>query len=139
MPDDYLASLVPEDRAARYDFSGADPRAPQTIVAVDGTCLVGFATIGPADAGDPLDTGQLLALYVDPGALGQGFGRALVEHARMRLAARGCSRAVLWVLVGNVRAERFYEKDGWSRSGGRRTQRVWGLDVDEVQFDRPLC
>ncbi|MBV8804022.1 MAG: hypothetical protein JO042_03220, partial [Sinobacteraceae bacterium] len=35
LPDEYLASLKPEDRARRYNFGSTDPLLPQTLVAVE--------------------------------------------------------------------------------------------------------
>ena len=139
MPDEYLDALRPEDRAARYDFSGLRPDAPSTLVAVEGDDVIGFSTFGPnADDAAGL-TGDVLALYVDPDKWGCGAGRALIAETRTRFIARGYTRAVLWVLVGNARAERFYERDGWARTGVRRTARVWGIDVDESQFETRLA
>ena len=58
--------------------------------------------------------------------------------ARERLARTGCVDAVLWVLVGNERADRFYRVDGWLPDGARRRVEAWGIDVDEVRMHRPL-
>jgi hypothetical protein len=46
--------------------------------------------------------------------------------------------AILWVLVGNVRAERFYLKDRWSPDGVLRTQEVWGIKINDVRYQRQL-
>lgn len=137
LPDAYLDALRPEDRAVRYDFSGRDG-TPTTIVAVDGDAVLGFATFGRCDDDAAHDIGELMALYVDPGIWGEGAGSALIVEARSRLVAGGFVRARLWVLVGNARAERFYERDGWRRTGARRSQRIWGIDLDEHGFERRL-
>ena len=52
--------------------------------------------------------GRLHLLYIDPGALGQGIGHALMSHALSTFAAWGCERATLWVLEGNSHAISFY-------------------------------
>jgi len=44
----------------------------------------------------------------------------------------------LWVLAGNVRAERFYRADQWAPDGHNRTAPVWGLDVAEFRYQRTL-
>lgn len=171
LPEAYLHSLRPEDRAGRYRFSppvadapvgyrphgGPGPElgdapgpvsrptrpgletvsGPETLVAVDGDELIGFATVGDAP-GEPAGTGELMALYVDPPAWGSGIGRGLIAAARARLVERGMDTGVLWVLAGNARAERFYRSDGWSDDGGRRTVEVWGVVVDELRYRRAL-
>jgi hypothetical protein len=61
-----------------------------------------------------------------------------VSAARARLFDLGFRQAVLWVLVGNVRAERFYRIDRWAPDGRRRTESVWGVTVDETSYQRTL-
>ena len=138
LPDEYLDSLRPHERAARYDLGATGPGLPSTIVAVADGSVRGFATTGAARDPDVAGAGEVLALYVDPPAWGSGVGRRLMAEARARLGARGHRRAVLWVMVGNVRAQRFYDRDRWAPDGLRRTDEVWGTAVDEVRYRRPL-
>lgn len=138
LPDDYLDQLRPEDRAQKYDFANLDPLKPQTIVAVEEGLIQGFATTAPSRDSNLAGHGELYALYVDPEQWGRGIGVALVSAARARLFNLGFRNAVLWVLVGNVRAERFYQNDKWAADGQRRTDTVWGLMVDEVRYQREI-
>jgi GNAT superfamily N-acetyltransferase len=138
LPDDYLNQLRPEDRASRYDFTSLDPLLPLTIVAVNDGVIQGFATTAPARDPDLATCGELYALYVDPAHWGQGIGVALISAARARLFELGFRRAALWVLAGNVRAERFYRKDGWMPDNLRRTDQMWGVTVDEIRYQRAL-
>ena len=138
MPDDYLDQLRPEDRAQRYNFRSLDPLQPWTIVAAEAGVIHGFATTVPAREPDMPGHGELCALYVDPDQWGRGIGIALVSVARARLFDLGFRNAVLWVLAGNVRAERFYRIDRWAPDGLRRTDLVWGVKVDEVRYQRTL-
>ncbi len=138
LPDEHLDALTPEDRASRYRFGELDPLAPATIVAFEAGAVCGFATTGPSFDDDQAGSGELLALYVDPHRWGLGIGRTLVEEARTRLARAGFERAVLWVLAGNERAQRFYRIDGWAPDGRRRRDTVWGAAADEVGYSRAL-
>jgi GNAT superfamily N-acetyltransferase len=138
LPGDYLATLRPEDRAQRYDFTNTDADRPMTIVAVQDGAIRGFATTSPARDGDVLDHGELCALYVDPDWWGCGVGAALISEARHRLAEQRYRNAILWLLAGNERAERFYRADGWSPDGSARKASVWGVAVDEIRYRRLL-
>jgi GNAT superfamily N-acetyltransferase len=138
LPDEYLDALRAEDRMARYRFDVSDPDQPATIVAVDGGVICGFATTGPAEDGSIPNAGMLHALYVEPAVWGRGVGRLLMAEARARLRRQGFLEGVLWVLVGNERAQRFYRVDGWLPDGSRRDQEVWGITVDEIRYRRPL-
>ena len=138
LPQKYLDGLRPEDRPARYTFGSEDAGLPSTIVAAQDGTICGFATSGPSRHADAPDVGEILALYVDPGAWGLGVGRLLMAEARSALVRRGFTEAVLWVLVGNDRAQRFYRIDGWRTDDARRTVEVWGIAVDEIRYRRRL-
>jgi hypothetical protein len=45
---------------------------------------------------------------------------------------------MLWVMKGNLRAERFYAIDGWQADGHERSQVIWGVAVNELRFRRRL-
>lgn len=138
LPDDYLDALDPADRAPRYAFAEVRSDRPHTTVAVDEAGICGFATIGPCRDPDSSGAGELYAIYVDPDWWDRGVGRMLIQDARRRLVDHGFSDAVLWVLVGNERAERFYRVDGWTPDGQRRLQDVHGITVDETRYTRPI-
>jgi GNAT superfamily N-acetyltransferase len=135
LADDYLDGLRAEDRARRYDFANPDPRAPATLVAVEAGLIRGFATTtAPARAADLPDHGELSALYVDPDWWGRGVGEALLAAARQRLLRQGHGAALLWLLAGNARGERFYRRHGWAPDGARRGDTVWGVQVEELRY-----
>jgi GNAT superfamily N-acetyltransferase len=138
LPDDYLDRLRPEDRAASYDFATRDPVKPRTIVAFEGGEILGFATTAPSRDPDLPDSGEVCALYVDPPHWGRGIGVSLISAARARLWGLGFRNALLWVLAGNVRAERFYQTDGWVPDGVRRTDNRRGITIDEARYRRAL-
>ena len=144
LPHEYLDQLRPEDRAASYDFSGLNPAMPQTIVACgdDPTArqgaILGFASIMPSRDASLPSHGELCALYVDPAHWGRGIGLALVSAARASLLERGFQNALLWILAGNQRADRFYRNDSWAPDGIRKTDTLWGVTVEELRYQRPL-
>ena len=138
VPDGYLDAMRPEERAARYTFGSTDASLPQTVVAVGDRGLRGFATVGRArDEADGV--GELLALYVEPRCWRMGIGRLLIRHAHARLRALGFEEAVLWLLVGNEPAARFYEAEGWQPDGTRRQEEIWGVNVDVIRYRRVLA
>lgn len=138
LPDDYLDELRPEDRAKTYDFATLDPAKPKTMVAEEDALILGFATTMPSRDPDLPRHAELCALYVSPEQWNRRIGAALVSAARAHLVALGFQNALLWVLAGNARAERFYQLDGWTPDGNRRTDTVWGITVDEIRYVRAL-
>lgn len=138
MPDDFLDQLRPEDRAKRYDFGNLDPGRPQTIIAIESGEIRGLATTAPTQDSNMPGFGELCGLYVDPDHWGRGIGVALVSAARTRLLDLGFRNAILWVLAGNTRAQRFYHKDQWVPDGGQRTEEKWGFKMNDVRYRRSL-
>ncbi|HEX3748856.1 MAG TPA: GNAT family N-acetyltransferase [Bryobacteraceae bacterium] len=139
LPGDFLDRLRPEDRAERYDFATRDPGKACTIVALQDGDILGFATVSPARDADLPDHGELCAFYVDPPWWGRGVGRALISAARAHLVEQGFRHAMLWVIAGNVRAERFYRVDRWAPDGFRRAVARQGLTLDEIRYRRDLA
>ncbi len=138
LPRDYLDQLRPEDRAQRYDFATRDLRKPQTIVALEGDVIIGFATTSPSRDSDLAGWGELCALYVDPEFWDRKAGKDLIWAARGRLVDLGFSSAMLWLLKGNKRADRFYRIDQWVPDGTRRAESIWGITVNELRYRTQL-
>lgn len=82
--------------------------------------LLGFATVGAGrDEPEPgLPQRELMALYVRAEVYGAGVGHALLA------AALGPDPAYLWVLDGNDRAIRFYQRQGFAFDGRTKTEPV---------------
>jgi GNAT superfamily N-acetyltransferase len=136
--DAFLDALDPAQRTGLYGLGSSGPAAQETIVALlDGT-IAGFSTFGPTRDADAAGAGEIYALYVDPPRWGSGLGRSLLDDSRRRLLARGFTDAVLWVLAGNDRAERFYREDGWRRDGAERDEDPYGVVVRVRRFRRRL-
>jgi GNAT superfamily N-acetyltransferase len=82
--------------------------------------LAGTRTIG--DRGAPLGftmlkADELYQFYVARAARGSGVAARLMLDAEQWLAARGVRTAWLACAIGNDRAARFYDKQGWRRTG----------------------
>ena len=125
LPDDFLARLSAESRAASWARRIGDPAIPGRVLVVeDGGRIAGFAAFGPE---------QLYALYLLPEFWGRGLGRLL--HDRVVEEMSGDS-AVLWVLATNERAKAFYVRQGWVDDGGRQTETIddGRVTLEEMRF-----
>ena len=82
------------------------------LVAKDGDGVVGFVGYGKSSEAD---TGEVFALYVLPEYHGTGVGRQLMDATLEKLASY--PHICLWLVKGNARALRFYEKCGFHLTG----------------------
>jgi GNAT superfamily N-acetyltransferase len=105
-----------------------------TVADQDGR-LAGFTYLG---VGEEPDTAELSAIHVEPDLVGTGVGRLLMIDALAALRAYGSS-AVLWVLDGNVRAQRFYERGGWVFDGRVRDAPMGGETTRQLRYARSLA
>jgi ribosomal protein S18 acetylase RimI-like enzyme len=140
------AGLLPEETIAGFDVAhrqllwreglSRTPRAGSaTLVAeLDGD-VVGFASLGAAH--EDGQKGEIYAIYVHPSCWGLGLGRVLIEGAESSLQRSGFRTALLWVLEGNERAERFYRAAGWRRDG-RKDEDFQGASVVELRYCKGL-
>lgn len=112
---DFLDNSQTLEKSVRQAYD----RPENTLVARDGERVIGFVTYGPYRWEDLPETGEVMALYVLKEYYGQGAGQALMEKALEALSGYG--RVALWVLKGNERAIRFYEKCGFRFDGTENT------------------
>jgi ribosomal protein S18 acetylase RimI-like enzyme len=78
--------------------------------------------------------GEIYSLHVRPDVTRQGLGKALLDGALRRLAARGCRTCVLWVLRDNANARHFYEAQGWSFTGEEFVEDRSGYAIPETRY-----
>ncbi|WP_442907792.1 GNAT family N-acetyltransferase [Kineococcus sp. G2] len=81
---------------------------------------VGVVALAPVDAGSRAGERDLVSMWVEPDHRGGGAATALVEAACARAAAGGAAAVGLWVVDGNPRARRFYERLGFRLTGQRK-------------------
>ena len=126
LPDDYLDDLSVEDRLGQHEWTIRNPRETWRLwVAEDDGAVVGFAVTGPGEDVDADErTGEVYAIYLEPGRIGTGLGSRLFAHAVDDLRDRGFTGATLWVLESNERARRFYEIAGWKPDGATASEQI---------------
>lgn len=85
------------------------------LVLAFGDSLAGYAAIGGARQRIADNEGEIYELYLKPEYQGVGLGRRLFVAARRQLAQSGRRGLVVWSLINNEPALRFYEALGGKR------------------------
>ncbi|MDI5967184.1 GNAT family N-acetyltransferase [Streptomyces sp. SL13] len=141
VPRSYLDRMDPDTDAerlrARLEYP--DPRVEDVVAEDEDGTVVGWSCVGPyrldeTDGGAFDDDGELFAIYLRPASIGRGVGRTLIVDAIRRATAQGFPALRVWVLEGNARARRFYERAGFAPDGGREPFTVDGVAVPEVRY-----
>lgn len=140
MPDDFLAALSVDERTEIWSGALARPNPSQLALAeVDGA-LAAFCIYGPTRDDESPDVAEIYAVNVHPDRWGKGAGRALCEYAYGEAATRGHTVMTLWVMSGNTRARRFYERLGYAADGASRSNsHLIGHPFDEVRYRKAIA
>jgi GNAT superfamily N-acetyltransferase len=142
LPAEYLAGLDPDRDHERRRSRFADPanRMSEHVAVVDGA-VVGWTSIGPyrGDDAPAPGPGEIAALYLDPDRWGRGVGRVLLRYAVEQLAVARLEPVLLWVLEGNGRARRFYQRCGFTADGARQPIALGGTELIEVRYRHPVA
>ena len=137
MPDEYLAEMSEEARSGMWHrIVQATPGSRSVVLVVedDSGAVVGFANVGPYRGDELSGAGELIAINLAPSAWGTGAGTALHAAAIQRLTEAGYTDVRLWVLPGNARGRRFYEREGWTAEDVTRVDTVMGVEVAEIRY-----
>ena len=134
VPQRYLDKLSPQSWISVLKAYPAGSLIALLDRKIVGTCYVTFAR----DDARP-DYGEIVSLYLLPGAMGKGIGRQLWQAAAEYCREQGLSGICLWTLTANTRACRFYERMGMMPSGRTRTEAIGGEMLPLTEYIFPLA
>ena len=112
-------------------------RWPQNMmVAKDGDKVIGFVGYGEHLDDTLTDCGEVFAIYVLAEYYGQKIGYALMNAAFEKLAAY--KKIAVWVLKGNDRAIRFYERYGFRFDGTEKEVKLGTPNTElRMVYEKP--
>ena len=117
IPDEILDAITPEKREKYFEKALRLGWEKDAIIFVDGE-EAGLISIGVCrDEDKEVTCGEIRGLYLMPEHWGKGFGKALFTWGIKALDKQNYTSISLWVLEDNIRARRFYEKQGFVVDG----------------------
>lgn len=124
--DDYLKNITEEKCKV-----AAHNRTDNILVAKDGDKVIGFVGYGKYRDETLSDCGEVFAIYILAEYYGKKVGYELMNAAVEKLS--DYKSIAVWVLKGNERAIRFYERYGFRFDGGIQ-EITLGTPVTELRM-----
>jgi ribosomal protein S18 acetylase RimI-like enzyme len=129
LPPDALPRDIGAAAAAWQASLSRPPDARnRVLVALERNLVTGFLVTGPATDPDcdPVATGELADLTVDPHKRGVGHGSRLLQAGADTLVADRFERAVMWLPAADDALRAFLTSGGWGPDGAHRTLDLLG-------------
>ncbi len=137
LPAEVLAALDQEQIAEGWRQALARPADARNrvVVALERNLVTGFMVTGPATDPDcdPVATGELADLTVDPHKRGVGHGSRLLQAGVDTLVADRFERAVTWLQAEDDATRAFLTSAGWGPDGAHRTLDLLGDGTTTVK------
>lgn len=129
IPQSFLDSIPAGKWADRIVESGIN-----SLVATENGSPVGTASFCRSRWQEYSDYGEVISIYFLPEYIGKGYGKYLLLKCVEELKKLGFSDILLWVLEGNHRARKFYERNGFVNSGECRGDVMGGKELRELLY-----
>ena len=136
LPEGFLRSLSVERREEQWRRPLQNPEQVILVYELENQ-VVAFCSFAPSrdDDVDKTTTAELGTLYALETAWGQGVGRALWQEAIKLMREKRFTEVTLWVLKGNERAIKFYERQGMMFDGTTKIERMnERLELHELRY-----
>lgn len=127
IPQDYLDS-IPKGRWANRR------EGMNNLVLIENGIIIGTASFCKSRWEKYNDYGEIVSIYFLPDYMGKGYGNHLIKKCIEELKSLGFKKLLLWVLEDNLRARKFYEKNGFVCSGEYLSDNIGGKDLREVMY-----
>lgn len=129
IPDSYLNRISFERWTDTLKRPGL-----HSLLLLDGDTALGTAAYAAARMEQWKGWGELVSLYLLPGAMHQGYGKQLLAAAISELQQLQFQNIYLWVLEENRSARRFYTRFGFQESENSRVDLFDGRPCRELQL-----
>ena len=104
------------------------------LVILENEHIIGTASICKSRWKQYSEYGEIVSIYFLPEYMGKGYGSHLLNRCIKELYKLGFNKILLWVLEDNIRARKFYEKNGFVCSEEFLNDNIGGKELREVMY-----
>ncbi len=135
LPHAWLQAMSVEDHRARW-VACIDQGRSAVKVALEDDAVIGFSVSGASqDTDADAHTHERYAIYVHPDHWSRGHGWRLWQTVRRSALNADAGKCTLWVIAGNERGARFYERVGFTlEKGFSQGFDIAGVRLREVRY-----
>jgi ribosomal protein S18 acetylase RimI-like enzyme len=133
VPQEYLDKLKNDFWVPAFEKWISDNTIISKLVYADNEAIGCIAYGKSRDISLP-DWGEIVSIYALPKYFGRGFGKALLVNAINDLHHKGFENIYLWVLEENLQAQKFYGKNGFSKSEDKLPYEISGEKLIHLRF-----
>jgi RimJ/RimL family protein N-acetyltransferase len=139
IPQEFLDGLTASRWEDRYRQTlGKEGMPKAAVLLLDGQ-IIGVSSFMKTRDNDLTDDyGEIISIYVLPEYWHMGYGTLMLNWVTRELEKLGFTDCVLWTLEENLRAQRAYERFGFTRDGARKNQEFSGKDVWEIRYRKKI-
>ena len=95
---------------------------------------VGSIAYGDSRDEDLPKWAEVVSLYIHPNYFGKGYGQRLLNMALCDMEKDGYEGTYLWVLKENIRAQIFYEKNGFVSNKDKYSFEIMGKKLINIRY-----
>lgn len=137
VPDEVLDNLSVEGHAEKFRKNIIEFKNTLYYCAFYDNRIIGHFCMGKSRDEDKPNAGEIYGFYSIEEFWGRGIGKEMMNNAIETLKNMGYNEIILWVLEGNGRARRFYEKRGFVFDGTRK-EIIIGKPLIEIRYKKEL-
>ena len=137
IPDEIIKTFTPENRAKIFLDVLENPLEEYYLFKVDDR-PAGIASLAKShEKNMPNYIGEIYSIYFHPDFWGPEVTQKGFQFCINRLKNLGFSEITIWVLNDNLRAKRFYERNGFKLDGNSKEIEI-GVKLLEVRYSKRI-
>lgn len=137
IPDEIIRTFTPKNRAKIFLDVLKNPLEEYYLFKVDDR-PAGIASLAKSHEKNMPDyIGEIYSIYFHPDFWGTEATQKGFQFCVNRLKDLGFSEITIWVLNDNLRAKRFYERNGFKLDGNSKEIKI-GIKLLEVRYSKKI-